>query len=172
MYREILADELNIDTSLGYAYFIDYNHPLATGNSGRVYYHRHIASMHLGRWITTNEVVHHIDDNKLNNDIENIEILTQSEHASRHFRVLEDRTCPICNRVYRPANSKQIYCSKECHTNTYGKDISLEDIIYWVTNYSWVRAGKELGISDNGLRKKYTKLSGLDPKSIKLDHRK
>lgn len=30
-------------TNLGYYYFIDKNHPLATGNSGRVLLHRHIA---------------------------------------------------------------------------------------------------------------------------------
>lgn len=46
-------------------------------------------------------------------------------------------------------------------------EISAEEIEYWVTNFSWTRASKELGLSDNGLRKRYTKLTGNSPKSLK-----
>lgn len=46
-------------------------------------------------------------------------------------------------------------------------EISAEEIEYWVLNFSWTRASKELGLSDNGLRKRYTKLTGLNPKTIK-----
>lgn len=96
--------------------------------------------------------------------------MTSAEHTSLHFKYLEDKICPVCNNTYSPTNSNRIYCSVKCSQSVYKVDISLEDIVYWVTNYSWVRAGKELGISDNGLRKKYKKLSGLDPKLIKTNH--
>ena len=38
----------------------------------------------IGRRIRKNEVVHHKDQNKLNNDISNLELMTRSEHASIH----------------------------------------------------------------------------------------
>jgi hypothetical protein len=166
MYREIQENEVKLDKTLGYLYFIDTNHPLATGNSGRVYLHRHIKSLQLNRWLTSKEVVHHIDENRINNELTNLEILSQEEHASVHLRKLEDRVCIQCNKLYRPKTSKQKYCSRDCVPSS--NDISVEDIVYWVKNYSWVRAGKELGITDNGLRKKYKKLTGLDPKLLKV----
>lgn len=46
--------------------------------------HRVIMESHLGRKLTRKEVVHHIDGNRHNNSIDNLELLTQSEHASLH----------------------------------------------------------------------------------------
>ena len=43
-----------------------------------------IAEKHLGRKITPNEVVHHIDGDKLNNCITNLEVMSRSEHARLH----------------------------------------------------------------------------------------
>jgi hypothetical protein len=39
---------------------------------------------HIGRRLLPNEVVHHIDDVKTNNDISNLKLMTRSEHASHH----------------------------------------------------------------------------------------
>src|SRR3546814_20717223 len=39
-----------------------------------------IAEKHLGRRIQANEVVHHLDENKQNNSISNLQVLTRSEH--------------------------------------------------------------------------------------------
>lgn len=50
----------------------------------RVLYHRFIMEQHLGRKLSSDEIVHHRDENKLNNDITNLEIMTRSEHASHH----------------------------------------------------------------------------------------
>ena len=46
--------------------------------------HRLIMMQHLGRDLKPNEVVHHIDLNKSNNDISNLQLMTQSEHAKIH----------------------------------------------------------------------------------------
>ena len=40
----------------------------------------------IGRKMRKNEVVHHKDHNKLNNDISNLELMTRSEHASIHAK--------------------------------------------------------------------------------------
>lgn len=42
--------------------------------------HRLIMERHLGRELTPEENIHHIDGNKRNNDISNLQIMTNSEH--------------------------------------------------------------------------------------------
>ena len=46
--------------------------------------HRFVVEAHIGRKLSSDECVHHIDGNKLNNDITNLEILTFKEHARIH----------------------------------------------------------------------------------------
>lgn len=43
-----------------------------------------IAEQRLGRRIRPNEVVHHIDENKQNNNISNLQVMTRAEHARIH----------------------------------------------------------------------------------------
>ena len=49
--------------------------------------HRYIMEQHIGRFLTKDEVVHHLDGDKLNNDISNLKIMSQSEHAKLHSHV-------------------------------------------------------------------------------------
>jgi hypothetical protein len=46
--------------------------------------HRFIVEEHLGRPLTDNEVIHHKDGNKLNNDLSNLELTTRVEHPTKH----------------------------------------------------------------------------------------
>lgn len=46
--------------------------------------HRHLMAIHIGRDISPEEDVHHINGNKADNRIENLEILTRSKHATEH----------------------------------------------------------------------------------------
>ena len=46
--------------------------------------HRLIAEQTIGRPLTSNEVVHHIDGNKQNNDPANLVVLTRAEHSKLH----------------------------------------------------------------------------------------
>lgn len=113
-------------TNSGYLYFIDYEHPLATGNSGRVYLHRHLASIKIGRWVTSNEHVHHIDEDKLNNTDDNLEVLTELEHKRLHWQERHNLPsdyvwfesqhipCEWCKQLFHTKYNGQTYCSKSC----------------------------------------------------------
>ena len=46
--------------------------------------HRVVAEAMLGRKLRSDEVVHHIDGNKRNNDPSNLQVMTRSEHARMH----------------------------------------------------------------------------------------
>lgn len=48
------------------------------------YEHRRIMESILGRELTFNENVHHKDGNKLNNDPNNLELMSRSEHSRLH----------------------------------------------------------------------------------------
>lgn len=46
--------------------------------------HRYIMEQHLGRKLKKDEVVHHIDGDKSNNNIYNLEVLMRNEHSRNH----------------------------------------------------------------------------------------
>lgn len=46
--------------------------------------HRVIAEIKIGRRLERGEIVHHIDGDKHNNSIENLEVMTQSQHINEH----------------------------------------------------------------------------------------
>ena len=48
----------------------------------------HVVTMelHIGRRLYSNECVHHIDHNRANNDLSNLQLMTRSEHSSLHAK--------------------------------------------------------------------------------------
>ena len=52
----------------------------------RIDEHRYLVEKVIGRKLKRNEVVHHKDGNKRNNDLLNLEILSLSEHSSMHVK--------------------------------------------------------------------------------------
>ena len=46
--------------------------------------HRVLMEKYIGRKLLSNEVVHHIDNNRSNNEMTNLELMTRSEHARHH----------------------------------------------------------------------------------------
>lgn len=56
--------------------------------------HRLVAERMLGRRLTSEEVVHHIDGNKQNNDPANLEVLPSAAHHAHEHGVRTDRRAP------------------------------------------------------------------------------
>lgn len=46
--------------------------------------HRYVMEQHLGRKLRRNEVVHHIDGDKSNNSLSNLELMSYKEHNDLH----------------------------------------------------------------------------------------
>jgi hypothetical protein len=55
------------------------------GTGKKMYEHRYVMMKFIGRRLKRDENVHHKDRNKLNNSIENLEIISPSEHGKHHF---------------------------------------------------------------------------------------
>lgn len=69
-------------------YVSDYKTPVVR-NDGYYGYtssanHRRVMEKHIGRLLEKNEVVHHIDGDRLNNDVDNLCLMTMSEHTALH----------------------------------------------------------------------------------------
>ena len=71
---------------------MNYVQSYANGKTRRK--HRIVMEEYIGRQLKSNEIVHHIDGNKRNNDISNLLLTTRSEHAIIHSKEI-DRSKPV-----------------------------------------------------------------------------
>ncbi|MCA1669689.1 MAG: HNH endonuclease [Thermomicrobia bacterium] len=71
---------------------------------------------HLGRSLRREEHVHHRDGNKANNAIENLQLISASDHAHLHHPKINrwsrkhDR-CVKCGTTERPHNARGLCCN-------------------------------------------------------------
>lgn len=88
--RVITAEKLSANeghirkTSKGYLQIKVSDHPYCD-SKGYVMYHRYLMELHLGHFITPEFDVHHKDENTTNNDLDNLEVMTRSDHMRYHM---------------------------------------------------------------------------------------
>lgn len=129
--------------------------------------HRVLAAQFLKLDLFSNLEVDHRDCNKLNNSLDNLQILTKDEHI---IKTIEERGLRVRQQEYCSCGTIKTFGAKVCSScqskPIVSETIEQAQIEYWVTKFSWVRAQKELGMSDTGLRKRYRQLTGKDPKCL------
>ena len=76
------------------------NHPYCKSN-GLVFEHRLVMEKKIGRYLRPEEVIHHIDGNTLNNDIDNLELF---ENHKKHQ--LSRHTFPECCHAKKNNNKR------------------------------------------------------------------
>jgi hypothetical protein len=102
---------------------------------GLKYRGRYVYEHHLNWWLSTGElvlpgyVIHHIDENKHNNSIDNLVLLSANEHNKEHAELAKDKhrvsvNCFVCKKerkvkgnAYRnkvKAGQSKFYCSRDC----------------------------------------------------------
>lgn len=62
-----------------------YGYRMIMVNKQAIFEHRHIMEVFLGRKLLVTEHVHHKDGNKLNNNIDNLEVMSPSDHHREHM---------------------------------------------------------------------------------------
>ena len=100
-----------------YEYAVVKEHPNAS-LFGYVLHHRVVMENHLGRILNSKEVVHHKNENKKDNRIENLEVVLDRDHNTHHSgsigRKYVELKCPECKMVFnRPHNVSHLTTSRE-----------------------------------------------------------
>ena len=108
-----------------YNYAVVKDHPNANKH-GYILHHRVVMENHLGRILDANEVVHHVNGNKKDNRIENLEVHDKLLHNKSHS-ILQGKQmvaliCPSCKQEFTrekrqthlQKKSEWTACSVEC----------------------------------------------------------
>ena len=148
----------------GYLCFCDKKHPLSD-TSGRVYFHRHVASIKIGHWLKTEEHVHHIDGNKINNNPDNLMIVSRSEHAKIEHNLkgefAEIAFCKNCGNKLPDARSISGLC-RECFDKSVRHfDPTKEELEKLVWTIPTTKVALIYGVTDKAIDKR-CKLLGIN----------
>ena len=80
--------------------------------------HRYLMECSLGRKLNRDEHVHHINGDGKDNRLENLVVLSASEHLRMHnAKYPSEKVCVVCGKVFTPNPTKRKrakVCSDEC----------------------------------------------------------
>ena len=123
-----------------------------------------MAEIMLGRELNPGEVVHHKDEDKKNNSLDNLMVFkTLADHSAYHagckihiendVYVADeklDNTCPICGKQKFEYANMCLQCYKEDKA----KNIPTKDVLMsLISKYSFCEIGRMFNVSDNAVRK-------------------
>lgn len=96
--------------------------------SGRTYsFHRYLMEQHLGRKLTAGEVVHHKNGDRLDNRLENLEVLSHQEHSEHHNQKHAlTKKCEVCGSEFTPHPTKRERaktCSWTCRSELISRSL-------------------------------------------------
>lgn len=141
----------------GYVMVYYPNHPHAWKGSGCVLLHRLAMENHLGRILDPSEVVHHKDDDRLNNDISNLEVMTPVRHAKHHRPPKPHYVCDTCEKEFQSKKKKhaKVYCSRDCYKVSCSKTKrpTKEELADLIWKHPTSRLASHFGVSSNAVAK-------------------
>jgi len=154
-----------------YKYIYAPEHPF-TNTRGYICEHIIVAEKMIGRALKEEEVVHHIDKNRSNNNPENLMVFaTNADHTCFHkggipykdgdvwrcIRVgIKTKRCLYCGNEFQTKENRKKYCSFECAVKDrcklrYTADMIQAALIEFDGNFT--KAAKEFNVSANALVK-------------------
>jgi len=87
-------------------------------NGKKILAHRYIYQEYINRPLLRGELIHHINGDKSDNRIENLQIMTPKEHSSHHNQKYPiSKKCEVCGGEFVPHPTKRKRaktCSKKC----------------------------------------------------------
>lgn len=147
----------------GYVYIYNPSHHFAFSN-GCVYEHIIKAEEKLGRELKEGEVVHHIDHNRSNNNLNNLMIFDSiSSHTAYHMGceayLIGDvwhcdkmkSYCPLCGKEKDKGAKLCIECYNKNHLSKIPKKEEL--IKHLIEDCNFVKTAKRYNVTDNAVRK-------------------
>lgn len=119
---------------------------------GYAYEHRYVVEKALGRRLADDEVVHHRNGDKMDNKLENLEVLSRSGHAHKHLGRTPESHCEVCGR--RLGDRRATMCV-DCRAKKSRKVEwpSKEQLQSEMSFMSLAAIGRKYGVSDNAVRK-------------------
>ena len=130
-------------------------------HKGYVYEHRFILEKKIGRPLQKGEVVHHKNLGRLDNRIENLQLMSEKEHRRLHFRIDVERgnknwkTCRYCGTIIAPTLSFKV--CRDCYNKRKQerrKRIPLREVLLREQEtMSYEAIGRKYGVSSSAVRK-------------------